>query len=140
MELRIQKIHQDAKLPAFAHATDAGLDLCTLEEVTIVPGERRTIRTGLALAIPEGYVGLLWDKGGISHKRGLKSFGGVIDTEYRGELFVGLANIGTESQTFNQGDKIIQILIQKVEHPTIVEVDSLDETVRGNGAFGSTGI
>jgi dUTP pyrophosphatase len=140
MELRIQKIHPDAKLPAFAHTTDAGLDLCTLEEVTILPGERRTIRTGLALAIPEGYVGLLWDKGGISHKRGLKSFGGVIDTEYRGELFVGLANIGTESQTFNAGDKIVQILIQKVEHPTIVEVESLDETVRGSGAFGSTGI
>lgn len=139
MELRIQKIHPDAKLPSFAHTTDAGLDLCTLEEVTIVPGERGTIRTGLALAIPEGYVGLLWDKSGISHKRGLKSYGGVIDSEYRGELFVGLANIGTEPQTFNQGDKVIQILIQKVEHPTIVEVESLDETVRGNGAFGSTG-
>ncbi len=140
MQLRIKKLHPDATLPQFAHATDAGLDLFTREDVTIAPGERMSVPTGIAVQIPGGYVGLIWDKSGIAQKGGLKTLGGVIDADYRGEVFVGLLNISAEPYQFTRGQKIAQMLIQKVEHPEIVEMDELDETARGDGAFGSTGV
>lgn len=135
----MQKLQPHAKLPSFAHDTDAGMDVYCSEETTLNPGERVQIKTGIALCVPEGYVGLIWDKGGVSHKRGLKTLGGVIDHGYTGELFVGMYNTGKEAQTFAAGDKVAQILIQKYEHPQIVEVDSLAESPRGSNAFGSTG-
>jgi len=139
MKLLIKKLHPAAVMPAFAHATDAGLDLCTVEAVTLLPGERRTIATGIALAIPEGYVGLVWDKSGIAHKGGLKTLGGVIDAGYRGEIFVGLHNLSDAPYTFAVGNKVAQILIQKIEQPELVEVDELPEADRGEKGFGSTG-
>jgi dUTP pyrophosphatase len=140
MQLRIKKLHPDAKMPQFAHASDAGLDVCTVIDFTINPGEHRLIPTGLTIVFPDGYTALVWDKGGIANKRHLKTVGGVFDTEYRGEYLIGLYNFGHEPQTFGVGDKIAQLLIQKVEHPEIIEVTELDETVRGDGAFGSTGV
>ena len=139
MKLHIKKLHPDAKLPQYAHPSDAGLDLCTVSDFTINSGEHQLIPTGLAIVFPEGYTALVWDKGGIANKRHLKTVGGVFDTEYRGEYLIGLYNFGTEPQSFAVGDKIAQLLIQKVEHPEIIEVTELDETVRGDGAFGSTG-
>lgn len=139
MELRIQKLHEAAVVPTYAHKTDAGLDLCAREPITVFPGERAQVPTGLAFAIPEGYVGLIWDKSGISHKGGLKTLGGVIDAGYRGEVFIGIYNTSDEPYTFAVGDKVAQMLIQKVEHPTVVETDTLEDTERGEGAFGSTG-
>ena len=140
MQLKIKKLHEDAKLPSFAHATDAGMDLFTVESFTLEPGGRISAPTGIALAVPEGYVALIWDKSGVAHKRGIKSLGGVIDAGYRGEIFAGLTNIGTEPQSFEQGDKIAQIIIQKIERPELIEVTELDETARGEGRFGSTGV
>lgn len=140
MEIRIKRLTEEARVPEFAHAGDAGMDLFCAEAVTIAPGERVQVRTGIALAIGEGYVGLIWDKSGLSHKRGLKTVGGVIDAGYRGEVLVGMINLGSEPHTFAVGDKVAQILIQKVEHPTFVEVDELDDTARGEGGFGSTGL
>ena len=139
MQLQVKLLHKDAKTPVFAHDTDAGMDLFSVEEVTVEPGQRVQVATGLALAIPDGYVGLIWDKSGIAHKRGIKSLGGVIDAGYTGEVFAGLVNTGSEIQTFLAGDKIAQLLIQKVEHPEILIIEDLDETVRGEGRFGSTG-
>jgi dUTP pyrophosphatase len=139
MELRIMKLHEAAKVPTFAHETDAGLDLCTTAEIAIQPGQRVQVPTGLAFAIPEGYVGLVWDKSGVSHRGGLKTLGGVIDAGYRGEIMVGMYNTSQETYTFAVGDKVAQILIQAVVHPTVIESVSLDETDRGDGAFGSTG-
>jgi dUTP pyrophosphatase len=139
MQLQIKKVHPDAKLPAFAHATDAGMDLYTTSDIEIQPGELASIPTGIAFAVPVGHVGLIWDKSGIAIKRGLKTLGGVIDAGYRGEVFVGLLNTGTEAQSFSVGDKVTQILIQKIEQPEILEVADLDETPRGEGGFGSTG-
>jgi dUTP pyrophosphatase len=139
MKLLIKKIDPAAKVPSFAHVTDAGLDLCTLEAVTIEPGERAQIRTGLAFAIPEGYVGLVWDKSGISHKGGLKVLGGVIDSGYRGEVFVGLHNLSTTTYNFAAGDKAAQILVQAVAHPELEVAEELPEADRGDKAFGSTG-
>lgn len=139
MELPVQKLHPDAKLPSFAHSTDAGMDLYCVEKITLQPGERAQIKTGIALSVPLGYVGLIWDKSGISHKRGLKTLGGVIDHGYTGEVFVGIYNTDTEPQVFEVGDKVAQILIQKFEHPEIVEVYSLQESERGARGIGSTG-
>ncbi len=139
MKLQVVRLSESAKIPHFAHENDAGLDLCCAEPITILPQERAQIKTGIALAIPEGCVGLIWDKSGLSHRFCLKTLGGVIDAGYRGEVLVGMVNLGTEPHTFSIGDKIAQMLIQKVEHPMIEEVTKLDETVRGENGFGSTG-
>lgn len=139
MQLQVQLLHPDATLPSFAHADDAGMDLFSIEEITIAPGERAQIQTGIAFAIPKGYVGLVWDKGGVSHKRGLKTLGGVFDAGYRGDLTIGLFNTSDTPQTFAVGDKIGQILIQEIIQPELVVVDQLEDAVRGTDRFGSTG-
>lgn len=139
MQIQVKRLHPDAKLPSFAHATDAGMDLCTVEDFTIAPGEFQQVHTGVAIVFPEGYAGLIWDKGSVSHVRNLKVMGGVFDAEYRGEYILGFVNVGTEPQTFAVGDKVAQLLIQKVEHPMVIEVTDLDDTARGEGRFGSTG-
>jgi dUTP pyrophosphatase len=139
MKMQVKLLHPDAKVPVYAHETDAGMDLFSLETRTIAPRERVQVKTGIAVAIPDGYVGLIWDKSGLSHKHGLKVLGGVVDAAYRGEILVGLVNLGDISHTIKKGDKITQMLVQKVEHPELVVVDSLDLTVRGEGGFGSTG-
>jgi len=139
MELRIQKLHPEATIPAYAHEGDAGLDLCASKAVSIAPGVREQVSTGLAVAIPEGYVGLIWDKSGVSHKGGIKTLGGVVDAGYRGEVLVGIYNTSDAPYVFNVGDKVAQILIQPIVRPTITEVQMLDATTRGKGGFGSTG-
>ncbi|MBP9717096.1 MAG: dUTP diphosphatase [Candidatus Pacebacteria bacterium] len=139
MELKVKKLHPDAKLPSYAHASDAGMDLYTVEDFTIEPGSHQLAPTGLAIVIPDGYTALVWDKGGVANKRHIKTVGGVFDTDYRGEYLIGLYNFGAEAQSFKAGDKIAQLIIQRVEHPTLVEVTELDDTPRGEGRFGSTG-
>ncbi len=140
MKLQVQKLHPDATMPSFAYDADAGMDLYASVGITIEPGERAQVSTGVAMRIPSGYVGLIWDKSGISHKVGLKTLGGVVDSGYRGELLIGLLNTANESHVFAVGDKIAQILIQKVEHFEVEEVDELEESDRGTKGFGSTGV
>lgn len=140
MKLSVKKLSPEAKVPRFALAHDAGLDLCTKEAIEFAPGERRGIETGLAFAIPEGYVGLIWDKSGIALKKGLKTMGGVIDAGYRGEIIVIAKNLSPETLVFSAGEKVAQILIQKVEHPLVEEVSELPGSERGECAFGSTGL
>lgn len=137
--LRLQALHPKAVLPTYAHADDAGLDLCTVQACTVAPGERLTIPTGIAMQLPVGYVGLIWDKSGLSHTAGLKTLGGVIDAGYRGEVMVGLVNLGHEPYHFSTGDKVAQLLVQAVAQPTVTVVDTLDATTRGTAGFGSTG-
>lgn len=139
MNIQVKKLHPDAQTPSIAHEGDAGCDLFATEAVVLNPGERGQVPTGLALAIPLGYVGLVWDKSGLSHKAGIKTLGGVIDSGYRGEIFVGVINLGTEPYTFEKGHKVAQLLIQKVESPIFEEVIELTDTSRGKGGFGSTG-
>lgn len=139
MQLKIKKLRDDAKLPTYAHPGDAGFDLFIPDSLTIQPGERLSIPLGLAMEIPDGFTGLLLDKSGLSHKHGLKSFGGVIDAGYRGEFHVGLMNLSDKAYTFEKGDKIIQMLIMPVAHVAIVESDTLSDSARGSGAFGSSG-
>ncbi len=139
MKLAVKKLHAEAIVPVRAHADDAGVDLYTYETFTLEPGERRTVKTGIALAIPTGYVGLIWDKSSVPHKWGVKTMGGVVDASYRGEVGVIMINLSHEAQTFEKGAKISQLLIQKVELPEVCEVTELDDTIRGVGGFGSTG-
>lgn len=125
--------------PSYAHPGDAGLDLYAREETRLLPGERKMIPTGLQFEVPEGYVGLVWDKSGLSMKNGLKTLGGVLDSGYRGELMVGMVNLSSEPYTFLRGHKVAQLLIQKIENPEIKVVAELGKTARGGGGFGSTG-
>lgn len=140
MQLEVKKLVPEAKLPTRAHADDAGLDLYSVEECTLASGERRAMKTGIAMAIPSGYVGLFWDKSGLAAKAGLKTMGGVIDAAYRGELQVILINLSDAPYEVQKGAKIAQLLIQKVELPEICEVTELDDTIRGESGFGSTGL
>jgi dUTP pyrophosphatase len=140
MNIQVKKLHPDAKVPAFAHPGDAGMDLSSVEDMIIPPGERRSVPTGIAIALPDSYVSLVWDKSGPSHKFGVKTLGGVLDSGYRGEYLIGLVNLGQEDFEIKKGQKIAQLLIQRVERPDIEEVDELGDTSRGARGFGSTGV
>mgnify|MGYP003417931584 FL=1 len=139
MKLKIKKLHPNAKIPSYAHHGDAGFDLYVPESITLQPGDRKTIPLGIAVEIPDGYVGLMFDKSSLSHKQGLKTFGNVIDSGYRGEIHAGLINQSGQVQTLEVGQKIIQMLIMPVMTVDIEEAEILNESKRGDGAFGSSG-
>lgn len=139
LSVKITRLNPDIPLPSYAKQNDAGFDLVVSEPLTLASGQRGQAKTGIALAIPDGYVGLIWDKSGISHKGGIKTLGGVVDSGYRGEVLVGLINLGQEPYTFNKGEKVAQMLIQKVEQAAFEEVDALPQSDRGDAGFGSTG-
>lgn len=138
MKLRVKKIDPGARLPAYSHSGDAGMDLFSAVDDVVAAGEVKAIPTGIKMAIPRGYVGLIWDKSGIS-LRGVHRLAGVVDAGYRGEVRVVMANLGKEPFSVQKGMKIAQMLIQPVETLEIVEVEELDDTSRGEGGFGSTG-
>ncbi len=138
MNLKIQKLHPKAQLPTYGHDGDAGLDIRTVEAFALQPGERKSVATGIAAAIPDGCVGLIWEKSGLAFKHGIKTFGGVIDATYRGEIKIGLINVSDEPYEFAAGDKVAQMIIQKFESVTIEEAE-LGDTNRGADGFGSTG-
>lgn len=139
MQLKIKKLHNDAKLPTHGHEGDAGMDFYSIEEVIFPVGKRTRVRTGVACEIAEGCVGLIWDKSSISFNMGLKVMGGVIDAGYRGEIIMNLLNTTDKEVVLEKGHKIAQMIIQKFEHCDILEVDELSSTVRGDGREGSTG-
>ncbi|OGJ03022.1 hypothetical protein A3G06_01605 [Candidatus Nomurabacteria bacterium RIFCSPLOWO2_12_FULL_46_14] len=139
MQIKVKKLRPDAKLPTHGHPGDAGVDFYTLEEVIFPPGAQRRIHTGIALEVPEGHVGLCWDKSGPAFNKGLKLMGGVIDAGFRGELVGSMVNLSGQTQVLEKGHKCFQMLIQKFEHCDIVEVSEISETVRGHGREGSTG-
>ncbi len=139
MKIKVKKLRPDAKLPTHGHPGDAGMDLYTIEDVVFMPGKQARVHTGIALEIPEGYVGLIWDKSSVSFNMGLKVMGGVIDSGYRGESILNLLNVTDKEVKLEKGQKVAQMLIQKFEHCDILEVDELSQTVRGEGREGSTG-
>ena len=138
--IRIKKLTEDALLPKYAGPREAGMDFHANKETVLQPNERKLISTGIAMAIPEGYVGLLWDRSGLAAKKGLKTMGGVIDSTYRGEIGVIMHNLSKQEFIIEKGMRIAQMLIQPVEQRELKEVDELDETERGEGGFGSTGL
>ncbi|MFZ2054927.1 MAG: dUTP diphosphatase [Candidatus Aminicenantales bacterium] len=140
MKLRVKRISTGARLPAYSHPGDAGMDLFAAEEAVLGAGEVKAVPTGVKMAIPEGYVGLIWDKSGLS-LQGVHRLAGVVDAGYRGEVKVVMVNLGRKPYVFKQGQKVAQMLIQPVQVVEVVDVgeDDLDETARGEGGFGSTG-
>ncbi len=138
MDIKIKRLHPEAKLPSYAHFGDVGLDLYCLETFSIAPGEHRIIYHGFSLEFPEGYAGIIKDKSSIA-KAGMKVMGGVYDAGFRGEYNTHLVNLGSETYTFSKGDKTSQLILFPVARATIKEVDTLSESSRGEGKFGSTG-
>jgi dUTP pyrophosphatase len=136
--LEVQKLNPEAKVPTRAYEHDAGLDLTSVETHTLKPGEGKIFKTGIAIALDPGFVGLVWDRSSMG-KKGVKTLGGVIDSGYRGEIGVILWNISPETHTVNAGERIAQLLIQSVATPQTKEVSVLGTTDRGAGGFGSSG-
>jgi dUTP pyrophosphatase len=139
----IKRINPDVELPGYAYEGDAGLDLRSAEDVSLKPFERRLISTGLAIAIPEGYAGFVQPRSGLALKQGLSMANtpGLIDAHYRGELKICAINLDpTHTIEVKRGDRIAQLVIQKVPVVKLVEVAELDETDRGAGGFGSSGV
>ncbi len=139
MVLTVKRIHPEAKLPVYGHPGDAGLDLFSVVDRDLAPGEVFAVPTGIQIAVPAGHVGLVWDKSGISLK-GVHRLAGVIDAGYRGEVQVVLINLGQAPFALRAGMKIAQLLVQPVQAVEVVESGTLDDTSRGQGGFGSTGL
>lgn len=128
-----------AALPEYGTASAAGADLRASEPLVIAPGARAAVPTGLRLAIPEGRVGLVWPRSGLAVRHGIDTLAGVIDSDYRGEVKVVLVNHGDEPFAIAKGDRVAQLLIQRVERAAFRASDHIAETGRGSGGFGSTG-
>jgi dUTP pyrophosphatase len=138
----VRQLDPGVPLPAYAHPGDAGADLMSAEDVKLAPGERRLVRTGVAIALPEGYVGLVHPRSGLAHKLGVTVLNapGTVDAGYRGEIMVNLVNHDPESPaTIGRGDRIAQLVVQRVERAHFHRVDELPDSVRGIGGHGSTG-
>jgi dUTP pyrophosphatase len=139
--ININRLHPDAIIPTYAHPGDAGADLYAVESYLITPGRRVLIPTGIAIAIPEGYVGLIHPRSGLAWKQGLTvtNAPGTIDSGYRGEILVNVINLGQLTIEVEKGDRIAQLVFQEVCTGEFFEVADLDEAVRGDNGFGSTG-
>ena len=142
-KVAVKKLREGAILPTFGSPEAAGADLyaCLEQDVTIAPGETAFVPTGLAMELPRGYAGLIYARSGLACKRGLAPANkvGVVDSDYRGEFIVALHNHGTEPQTISTGERIAQLVVTPVLIPEYIEVETLSETSRGAGGFGSTG-
>ena len=141
--ISLKRLDKGLPMPQRAHRGDAGVDLYAAEDTLIEPGQRVLIGTGIALALPLGTVGLIHPRSGLAWKQGLSIVNapGTVDADYRGELKVCLINLDPVTPiTINRGDRIAQLVVQKVELVDFVEVDDLDTTERGAGGYGSTGV
>lgn len=143
IDLPIKRLDPTVELPAYAYEGDAGLDLRSNEDVVLAPFERRLIGTGLAIAIPDGYAGFVQPRSGLALKKGLSMANtpGLVDARYRGELKVCAINLDArEPIVISKGERIAQLVIQRVPQVHLREVEQLDETDRGEGGFGSSGV
>jgi dUTP pyrophosphatase len=142
VQVNIVRLDPDLPLPSYAHPGDAGADLFARTDVTLLPGERRLVPPGIALALPEGYVALVHPRPGLAHRSGLSIVNapGTIDAGYRGEVQVCLVNLDPATPIeLRRGDRIAQLVIQQFETAAFVEVDELPDSSRGAGGYGSTG-
>lgn len=143
IQLPIKRLDPSVELPTYAYAGDAGLDLRANEDVTLAPHERRLVGTGLAVAIPEGYAGFVQPRSGLALREGLSMANtpGLVDSHYRGELKVCAVNLDDATPIhITRGERIAQLVVQRVPVVDLVEVEELDETDRGAGGFGSSGV
>ena len=137
--LKVKLLHSDAKVPTRANSTDAGLDLYSVETDVISPSSWRSMPTGIAISIPEGYAAFVKPRSGLAAKGAIDILAGVIDSSFRGQIKVVIINHGAMPFVINPGDRIAQLVIQKVELWNPVVVEELDETERGENGFGSSG-
>lgn len=140
IDIDITRLHTGAVIPAQAKTSDAGYDLTAVNSRWLDPGERAMFSTGIAVAIPEGYVGYIKPRSGLAARAGIDVLGGVIDSGYRGEIKVILLNTDREAFPVNVGERIAQLVIQPVASVSFREVDALPESERAAGGFGSTGV
>lgn len=144
VDVRLLRLPNGGGLPAPAYATDgsAGMDICAAESLILRAGNRAAVATGFAFAIPDGFEIQVRPRSGLALKNGITCLNtpGTIDSDYRGEVKVILANLGADDFTIKKGDRIAQIVLAPVQRASMIEVDSLDETARGAGGFGSTGV
>lgn len=142
MTVKFRKTDPSATLPSYAHPGDAGMDLCSVEELVIPRGERRLVRTGLAMRLPPGYEAQVRPRSGLALKKGVTVLNspGTIDEGYRGEIGVILVNLGDEPFGVCKGDRIAQMVVAPCARAEIALVSELDSTERGVGGFGSTGV
>jgi dUTP pyrophosphatase len=138
--LRFKKLHPEARLPARGSARAAGLDLYSIERVTIEPGGRAAVRTGIAVSIPTGFYGRVAPRSGLAVRHGLDVLAGVIDADYRGEILCALVNHGSEPFEVETSARIAQLIVEAIALPEPVWADELEETERGAGGLGSTGV
>ncbi|MCL3837319.1 dUTP diphosphatase [Aeromicrobium duanguangcaii] len=141
-EVQIRRLDADVPLPAYAHPADAGADLVANVDLTLEPGERALVPTGVAIALPEGFAGFIHPRSGLALRHGLSVVNtpGTIDAGYRGEVKVLLINHDLrEPVQIRRGDRIAQLVVQRVERVRFVEVDTLSDSVRGAGGYGSSG-
>lgn len=139
MKIKAKKIYPDAQLPQMMRDGDAALDLYAYDNYTLKPDERTTVGTGVAMAIPEGYWGNIRDRGGLPFKHGIHTMGGVVDSNYRGEIKVIVINLGQEEYTIKKGDRVCQMIVHQHEKVEFEEVDELGTTNRGEDGFASSG-
>lgn len=142
LDILVQRLDPALPLPAYAHPGDAGADLLTTVDVTLAPGERAMVPTGVAIALPEGYVALVHPRSGLAARHGLSIVNspGTVDAGYRGEIKVMLINLDPgEPIELRRGDRIAQLVVQRVERARFTEVGELPESARGSGGYGSTG-
>lgn len=142
MHINFTKLDSELPSPTRAHAGDAAVDLHCRDGVTLYPGDRRAVDTGIKVAIPEGYAGFVLPRSGHAKRSGVGVVNspGLIDSGYRGEVSVLLINHGNDPVTFRKGDRIAQLIVLPIPAVEWVEVEELDETTRGEGGFGSTGV
>jgi len=139
MQIKIKKLKPDAVAPAYAHPGDVGMDVFSMDDYVLKPGERKIFELGFALEFPHGYAAIMKDKGSLPKNGGVHTMGGVFDAGYRGEYNVNLINLGREEYKVMKGHKIAQLVIFPVVIADLIEVEELSNTSRGTGRFGSTG-
>lgn len=150
MKLGFKKIHQDAKLPSYAHESDAGMDICAISDEVLKVGVPKLIKTGLVAQIPEGYELQVRPRSGLALKRGITVWNspGTIDSGYRGEIGVILMYMNSDSSgdilnritSISKGERIAQLVLAPVTKADVVEIEDIEDTDRGTGGFGSTGV
>jgi len=139
VKVRIKKLKENAVLPRYVREGDAAMDLVSTEDYLIKAGERILVSTGISMELPEGYASCIWGRSGLALKKGIAVLGGLIEYTYRGEYGVILLNTGKEDYEVKVGDRVAQVVIQPVVTAEIEEVEDLSESVRGDGAWGSSG-
>ena len=141
MKLRIKKLDENAIIPQFKTLGSAGMDVCCIEDVLLQPSQFKIVKTGLAMQVEQGYEIQVRPRSGLACKHGITVINapGTVDSDYTGEVCVGLINLSSQDYYISAGDRIAQLVINKIEQPTIELVDELQQTQRGAGGFGSTG-